>query len=78
MQIETPKPVLRVVDLVKSFGNVTALTGLNLQVLPGEVYGLLGPNGAGKSTLIGSILGLVKTNGGSIEVFGQDARSNRS
>ena len=78
MRTETPKPVLRVVDLVKSFGNVTALTGLNLQVLPGEVYGLLGPNGAGKSTLIGSILGLVKTNGGSIEVFGQDARSNRS
>ena len=69
---------MRVVNLVKRFGNVTALTGLNLQVLPGEVYGLLGPNGAGKSTLIGSILGLVKPNGGAIEVFGQDARHNRS
>ena len=78
MQTETREPVLRVVNLVKRFGNVTALTGLNLQVLPGEVYGLLGPNGAGKSTLIGSILGLVKPNGGAIEVFGQDARHNRS
>ena len=72
------KPVLEVEGLVKRFGNVTALAGLDLQVFPGEVYGLLGPNGAGKSTLIGAVLGLVRPNSGSIKVFGMDARHHRS
>jgi len=70
--------VLEVKGLVKRFGAVTALAGLDLQVFPGEVYGLLGPNGAGKSTLIGSVLGLVRPNSGSIQVFGMDARAHRS
>ena len=78
MQAADLKPVLEVAGLVKKFGNVTALAGLDLQVYPGEVYGLLGPNGAGKSTLIGAILGLVRPNEGSIEVFGMDARQHRS
>jgi len=73
-----PQPVLQVRGLVKRFGTVTALAGLDLEVFPGEVYGLLGPNGAGKSTLIGAVLGLVRPNSGSIEVFGMDARHHRS
>ena len=77
-QTEDVKPVLEITGLEKRFGDVTALAGLDLQVFPGEVYGLLGPNGAGKSTLIGSILGLVRPDVGSIEVFGMDARQHRS
>ena len=77
-QTEDAKPVLEITGLEKRFGNVTALAGLDLRVFPGEVYGLLGPNGAGKSTLIGSILGLVRPNAGSIKVFGMDARHHRS
>ncbi len=77
-QTEDVKPVLEITGLEKRFGDVTALAGLDLQVFPGEVYGLLGPNGAGKSTLIGAVLGLVRPNAGSIEVFGMDARHHRS
>ena len=70
--------MIEVEGLVKTFGHLTAVDGVSFNVPKGEVLGFLGPNGAGKSTLIGSILGLVKPNGGSIEVFGQDARHNRS
>ena len=50
------------------------MDGLNLQVREGEVFGLLGPNGAGKSTTINLICGLLKSDGGSIRLFGQDVR----
>ena len=48
----------------------TVIDGLNLEVAKGEVFGLLGPNGAGKTTLIKSILGLIDTKRGSIEILG--------
>src|SRR6478735_3759488 len=44
-------------DIVKTFGHVRALDGLNLSVMTGEVHGFLGPNGAGKSTAIRVLLG---------------------
>ena len=44
-------------DIVKTFGRVRALDGLDLTVGPGEVHGFLGPNGAGKSTAIRVLLG---------------------
>ncbi|WP_128646464.1 ATP-binding cassette domain-containing protein, partial [Rhodococcus sp. BS-15] len=46
--------------LVKTFGSVRALDGLDLHVPTGEVHGFLGPNGAGKSTTIRVLLGLVR------------------
>jgi ABC-2 type transport system ATP-binding protein len=58
--------------LVKKFGNLRALDGLDLEVREGEVHGFLGPNGAGKSTTIRSLLGLLSTDGGSASVFGLD------
>ncbi|MCW2761099.1 MAG: hypothetical protein JWR85_1300 [Marmoricola sp.] len=58
--------------LVKKFGHVRALDGLDLEVAAGEVHGFLGPNGAGKSTTIRALLGLLRTDGGSATVFGQD------
>ncbi|QGN34161.1 ABC transporter ATP-binding protein [Microlunatus sp. Gsoil 973] len=64
--------VIDVNGLVKTFGSVRALNGLDLGVAPGEVHGFLGPNGAGKSTTIRVLLGLLRHNGGSATVFGLD------
>src|ERR1700734_2286911 len=73
-QAGTTNP-LRVVRLVKRFGDLTAVNDVSLEVEPGECLGLLGPNGAGKSTLIRSIVGRVVPDGGSVTVFGAAAAS---
>jgi ABC-2 type transport system ATP-binding protein len=64
--------VIHAQGLRKSFGGVTALDGLDLDVAPGEVHGFLGPNGAGKSTTIRVVLGLVRPTGGEVTLFGSD------
>ena len=58
-------------NLVKKYGEVTALDGLSLQVEEGTVFGLLGPNGAGKTTFVNIITGYVKPDSGDIEFTGQ-------
>jgi len=65
-------PIVEAKSISKDYGEVKALTNLDLNVVPGEIYGLLGPNGAGKSTLIKIIAGLVAPTSGSIRVMGQD------
>jgi ABC-2 type transport system ATP-binding protein len=47
-----PTHAIQVIDIVKRFGNFTAVDGVSFAVEEGEIFGLLGPNGAGKSTLI--------------------------
>jgi len=69
---EASAPVVSVIGMVKSFGGVRALDGLDLEVRAGEVHGFLGPNGAGKSTTIRALLGLIRTDGGTATVFGLD------
>ena len=64
--------VVRTQGLIKNFGPVRALDGLDLEVAPGEVHGFLGPNGAGKSTTIRIVLGLIRASGGRVELFGRD------
>ncbi len=64
--------VVRIEGLVKEFGGFRALDGLELDVCRGEVHGFLGPNGAGKSTTIRILLGLMRRDGGRIELFGRD------
>jgi ABC-2 type transport system ATP-binding protein len=64
--------VIEVAGLVKTFGRVRALDGLDLRVAEGSVHGFLGPNGAGKSTTIRVLLGLLRAGSGSALVFGQD------
>jgi len=59
-------------DLVKTFGHVRALDGLDLVVETGEVHGFLGPNGAGKSTTIRVLLGLLKADSGNVTMLGGD------
>jgi len=64
--------VLEMTGVVKRFGNVTALDGLDLTVTAGEVHGFLGPNGAGKSTTLRLALGMLRADAGSIRVLGLD------
>ena len=68
-------PALAVRGLVKRYGTVTALHGVDLEVAPGELVGLLGPNGAGKSTLVKTAVGLVRASEGTVEVCGAPAGS---
>jgi len=64
---------LAVAGLQKTYGPVTALHGVDLEVGEGELVGLLGPNGAGKSTLVKSACGLVRPSEGRVEVAGARA-----
>ncbi|HXY56561.1 MAG TPA: ABC transporter ATP-binding protein [Nitrososphaerales archaeon] len=59
--------------LTKMYGSFCALNGLNLRVMPGEIYGLLGPNGAGKTTTLRITAGLIEPTSGSVAVSGSDA-----
>lgn len=68
--------VIHIEDLIKDYGKVRALDGLDLTVSPGEVHGLLGPNGAGKTTTIRILLGLLRPTAGTAQVFGQDPATN--
>ncbi|MEV4811132.1 ABC transporter ATP-binding protein [Micromonospora avicenniae] len=63
---------INVSGLVKTFGRVRALDGLDLHVDTGEVHGFLGPNGAGKSTTIRVLLGLLRAHAGTVDLLGGD------
>jgi ABC-2 type transport system ATP-binding protein len=67
-------PALLFDHLVKHYGDVQALRGIDLTVQPGEIYGFLGPNGAGKSTAIRIALDLIRPTEGSASVFGHDCQ----
>ncbi|MDQ3631378.1 MAG: ATP-binding cassette domain-containing protein [Actinomycetota bacterium] len=66
------EPAIRVSDLVKSFGDVRALDGIDFEVAPGTVLGLLGPNGAGKTTAVRVLTTLLRPDAGSVRVAGLD------
>jgi ABC-2 type transport system ATP-binding protein len=67
-------PAAEVHALVKRFGALTAVAGVDLTVAPGEVLGVLGPNGAGKTTTIRCLLGYLRADSGDLRVLGGDAR----
>ncbi len=63
---------IEISGLVKCFGHLRALDGLDLTVAAGEVHGFLGPNGSGKSTTIRVLLGMLRKDGGEARLFGAD------
>jgi ABC-2 type transport system ATP-binding protein len=65
---------IRIRGLVKRFGDVVAVDGLDLEVRVGECFGLLGPNGAGKTTTLEILEGLQGATGGEVELLGLDWR----
>jgi ABC-2 type transport system ATP-binding protein len=68
-----PEPAISVRGLRKSFGDVRALAGVDLEVPPGTVLGLLGPNGAGKTTAVRVMTTLLRPDEGEVRVAGLDA-----
>lgn len=70
--------IIQTQSLTRQFGQVVAVSDLDLAVPQGCVYGFLGPNGAGKTTTIRMLLGLIKPNQGSIQIFGNPLEKNRT
>lgn len=68
--------VIEMHGVVKRFGRLTALDGLDLSVAQGEVHGFLGPNGAGKTTTLRLLLGMLRPGGGTSRVLGMDPWSD--
>jgi ABC-2 type transport system ATP-binding protein len=74
MAVLTATPAISVKNASKSFAGKPAVSGLDLEVQKGEIFGFLGPNGAGKSTTIRLLLDILRPDSGSIQLLG---RSNR-
>lgn len=68
-----PNSVLRLDNVVKTYGEFTAVNGISLDIPKGSIYGFLGPNGAGKTTTIRMILEIIKPNLGSISILGHSS-----
>ncbi|MGH3906093.1 MAG: ATP-binding cassette domain-containing protein, partial [Pseudonocardiaceae bacterium] len=73
-----PPSAIRVRGLVKRYGAVEAVGGIDLDVRPGETFGFLGPNGAGKSTTIKILCTLVDATSGTARVAGWDVATERA
>jgi len=71
-------PAVRVRGLVKSYGGVQAVRGVDLDIHPGEIFALLGPNGAGKTTTVEILEGYRRRDGGEVTVFGFDPGRERA
>src|ERR1700712_1528299 len=65
---------VRARGIEKTFGEIVALDGVDLEITEGEVHGLVGPNGAGKTTLLGLLLGLAQQDDGELEILGSPVR----
>lgn len=68
--------MLKIENLTKSYGDKKVLTGLNLQINAGEIFGFIGHNGAGKSTTIKCCVGILKFEGGNIYIDGTSVKDN--
>ena len=71
-------PVIRCLDLTKWFGSVRAVSGVDLEVWPGEIVSILGPSGSGKTTLLRLIAGFESPSEGSVHIQGREVSSPRS
>ena len=64
--------MIEIINLTKRYGNITAISNINLTIPSGQFFGFLGPNGAGKTTTIKTIAGLLKPTSGMVKVEGFD------
>ncbi|MBM3257194.1 MAG: ABC transporter ATP-binding protein [Candidatus Liptonbacteria bacterium] len=71
------KPIIEVKNLIKKFGDFTAVDGISFDIEEGKITGLLGPNGAGKTTTIQMLLDIITPTSGEIRIFGMDMRHSR-
>ena len=69
-----PQSMVHIENLVKRYGDLTALNHLELDIREGEIFGLLGPNGSGKTTAISCLLSLLKYDRGEIKIFGEEMK----
>ncbi len=72
------KTILKLKDLTKRFGSLTAVDALTFNIEKGKVYGILGPNGSGKSTTLGMVLNVVNPTSGYFEWFGGDLSTHEA
>ena len=70
-------PAVQARGLLKRYGDITAVAGIDFDVHAGECFGFLGPNGAGKTSTMKAIYGLAHVDGGELRVLGLDARTKR-
>jgi ABC-2 type transport system ATP-binding protein len=70
-------PIIEVTDLVKKYGDLTAVKGISFEVELGEIFGFLGPNGAGKTTTISILCTLLSPTAGSARLDGRDVATQR-
>lgn len=71
------EPLLVVENITKSFGGVLALSGVDLQVNPGDILGIIGPNGSGKTTLVNAITGFISADKGRVLFRGREITNNK-
>jgi len=72
----SPQNEIFIQNLVKKFGDITAVNGLSLSIRKGEMFGFLGPNGAGKTTTISMLCGLLDPTAGSVQIGGLDIKKD--
>ncbi|WP_106766267.1 ABC transporter ATP-binding protein [Paenibacillus faecalis] len=70
------EPILKTINLTKTYDQHIAVNRMNMSISKGEIYGFLGQNGAGKTTAIRMMLGLVKPTSGEVEMFGEKITKN--
>ncbi|NQV71165.1 MAG: ATP-binding cassette domain-containing protein [Pseudohongiella sp.] len=73
VSVPDSSPVLSLKNVVKTYGDFTAVDGISLSIPKGSIYGFLGPNGAGKTTTIRMILEIIKPSSGEISVLGHSS-----
>lgn len=76
--LKSEQPIIVVKDLVRTFGEFTAVANTSFTVQRGEIFGLLGPNGAGKTTTFRMLCGLLPASSGYLEVAGKNLRTARA
>jgi ABC-2 type transport system ATP-binding protein len=72
------EPAIETTNLTKRYGSLTAVNKLNLKVEKNAIHGFLGPNGAGKTTTIKVLVGLLRADGGTVKVLGQEVRGDNA